>query len=183
MLYLLAILIGLAIGRLRGGRLANLAQLRLRWLWVVLFSLLIQLLILPLFSSSALLPYATAPLHLLSCAILIVWLIANLRTAPMGVLLLGAVSNFITIAAKGGRMPASVAALERAGLLRTADTLRKGETAANVVLMGPSTHLNALGDWLYLPDWVPFATAFSIGDVVIMVGLGWLIARGMKADG
>jgi hypothetical protein len=101
----------------------------------------------------------------------------------MGVLLLGAVSNFTAVASNGGRMPASVTALERAGLLRAASGLLEGETPANVVLMSSSTHVNSLGDWLYLPESVPFATAFSIGDVLIMVGLGWLIARGMKANG
>ena len=60
--------------------------------------------------------------------------------------------------------------------------LLDGGAVANVVLMTPSTHANFLGDWLYLPDWAPFATAFSIGDVLIMLGLIWLIARGMVAD-
>ena len=181
--YLLAILIGLAIGWLRGGRLANLPKLRLRWLWVVPLVLIIQLLIFPSFLPSPLLPYATVPLHLLSYAVLIAWLVVNLRAAPMGVLLFGAVSNFTVVASNGGRMPASVTALERAGLLRAASGLLEGETPANVMLMSSSTRLNVLGDWLYLPESVPFATAFSIGDVLIMVGLGWLIARGMKANG
>jgi hypothetical protein len=155
--YLVAILIGLVIGWLRGGRLSRLAQLRLRWLWIVLLALVIQLLIFPIFSESALLPYATTPLHLLSYAILIAWLAVNLRTAPMGVLLLGALSNFTVLASNGGRMPVSATALQQAGLARTAGGLLETEAVANVTLMGPSTHLNFLADWLYMPKWIPFS--------------------------
>ena len=183
MLYLIAILIGLVIGLVRGGRPSHLAQLRLRWLWLVFLALVIQLLIFPLFSESALLPYGTAPLHLLSYAILMVWLAMNLRVLPMGVLLLGATCNLITIASNGGYMPASVTALQRAGLGHAADRLLQGNVVANVILMAPSTRVNTLADWLYVPGWIPFATVFSIGDVLIMVGLVWLIARGMKAIG
>ena len=80
-------------------------------------------------------------------------------------------------------MPASITALERAGFQGAVDRLLQGETVANVILMSPATKVNALGDWFYLPEWIPFSTAFSIGDVLIMVGLAWLIARGMVADG
>ncbi len=183
MLYLVAVLIGVVIGLLRGGRPSHLARLHLRWLWLVPLALVIQLLIFPLFSESPLLPYATAPLHVLSYAILIVWLALNLRTLPMGVLSLGAACNLLAIASNGGYMPASVTALRRAGLVLTADRLLRGEDVANGVLMTPATHANVLGDWFYVPGWIPFATAFSIGDVLIMVGLVWLIARGMVKDG
>jgi len=182
MLYLIAILIGLAIGFLRGGRLSHLTQLRLRWLWLVLVALVIQLLIFPLFSESPLLPYATAPLHLLSYAVLIVWLSMNLRVLAMIALLLGATSNLVAIAANGGHIPASITALRQAGFENTVDRLLQGDAVANVIRMSSLTRLNALGDWLYLPGWIPFATAFSIGDVLIMVGLVWLIARGMVTN-
>ncbi len=181
MLYLVALLVGLAIGRLSGGRLAHLARLRLRWLALVPVALVIQLLIFPLFSGSPLLPYGTAPLHLASYALLIVVVARNLHLLPMRGLLLGAACNLGTVIANGGYMPASVHALRRAGLDRVAERLLDGEAVANVTLMGPSTHLNGLGDWLYLPEGVPFATAFSVGDVLIMIGLAWLMAWGMRA--
>jgi hypothetical protein len=182
MLFLIAILIGLVIGLLGGGRPSHLARLRLRWLWLVPLSLLIQLLIFPLFSDAPLLPYATAPLHLLSYTLVGVWLIANLRVIPLIVTGVGALANFLVIALNGGRMPASITALQRAGSERAAAELVQYGIYANGVRMGNATRFNVLGDWLYLPEWMPFATAFSIGDVLIMVGLAWLIARGMVAN-
>ena len=182
MLYLIAIVIGLVIGFARGGRLSHLARLRLRWLWLVPVALVIQLLIFPLISGAPLLPYATAPLHILSYAILVVWLVMNARGLPIGALLAGAACNFAAIASNGGYMPASPTALRHAGLEYAADRLLQGEILANVIPMSPSTRCNLLGDWLYLPSWIPFATAFSIGDMLIMVGLAWLIAKGMRTD-
>ena len=182
MLYLVALLIGLAVGFLRGGRLSHLARLRLRWLWIIPVALAVQLMIFPLFSRAPLLPYATVPLHVLSYALVGVWLLANLRVTPLVVVGCGALANFVTVAVNGGRMPASAAALRGAGWSKTADFLVSQGEYGNVVLMGETTRLNWLGDYLYLPDWVPFAIAFSIGDVLIMVGLAWLIARGMVAS-
>jgi len=182
MLYLIALLLGLVIGLLRGGRLGQLAHLRLRWLWLVPIALVIQLLVFPLFSSGPLLPYATASLHLISYVLLTVWLAVNLRVLPVGVLLLGATANLVAVASNGGYMPASATALERAGLGGLVEQMVEGQAVANVILMSPATRANPLGDWLYFPEWFPFSTAFSIGDVLIMVGLAWLIARGMVAD-
>ena len=182
MLYLVALLVGLVIGFLRGGRLSHLTGLRLRWLWIIPVALAIQLMIFPLFSRTPLLPYATVPLHVLSYVLAGVWLIANLREPPLVVMVSGALSNFVTVAVNGGRMPASETALRAAGWSETADLLVSQGDYGNVVLMGETTRLNWLGDYLYLPEWVPFAVAFSIGDVLIMVGLAWLIARGMVAS-
>jgi hypothetical protein len=182
MLFLVAILIGVVAGLLRGGRLSHLARLRLRWLWLVPLSLVIQLLIFPLFSEVPFLPYATAPLHVLSYALAGLWLIVNLRVIPLAVVGIGALANLLVVAANGGRMPASTAALRAAGWATTADHLVSQGRYGNVVLMGETTRLNWLGDYLYLPSWIPFSTAFSIGDVLIMVGLVWLIARGMVTN-
>ena len=105
MLYLIALLVGVIVGFARRGRLAHLARLRLRWLWIVPISLVIQLLIFPLFGGGPILPVATAPLHILSYSLLMVWLVANLHVLPMGVLFLGATGNLVAIALNGGYMP------------------------------------------------------------------------------
>lgn len=179
MIFLFAVAAGILAGYARGGRMANLASLRLRWFWLVLLGMILQLLIFPLLSDRPLLPYATVPLHVLSYLLVFVFLAVNLRVRSLLVLAGGALLNFAAIAANGGRMPASATALARAGLIQTADRLTSSGTHGNVLLMEGNTRLDLLGDWLYLPRWVPFATAFSIGDVLIMVGLAWLIVRGM----
>ena len=51
----------------------------------------------------------------------------------------------------------------------------------NTVLMGETTRFNILGDLLYLPRGIPFATALSAGDLIIALGIVWLIVKGMTA--
>ena len=183
MLFFFVIPIGLLIGLLSGGRLSGLGKLQLRWLPLVFIALVIQLLIFPLFTSTAILPVAKAPLHILSYVLLAIWIAANVRIAPMVLLSLGAICNFSVLLANGGLMPASINALQRAGLSSLADWLMNEGVYANLIRMSSSTRLNFLGDILYLPKWIPFSAAFSIGDLLIMLALIWLIVKGMRIDG
>ena len=180
MVFLYGILIGVLVGYLLGGRLSRLVSVPLRRSWILLLALLIQLLIFPLFSEKPLFPYGTAYLHGLSYFLVLLWLVFNLKIRPLWVLIGGALLNAAAILSNGGYMPASAEALTRAGLHTAADHLLHDGTYGNVVRMSAGTHLNALGDWIPLPRWIPLATALSIGDLMIMIGLVWLIARGMK---
>jgi len=94
----------------------------------------------------------------------------------------GALCNLLVILVNGGKMPASIAAIARAGGEFAAQQLMQNGVYGNLVSMSAATHLNFLGDTMYLPGWLPFATAFSAGDLIIMVGLIWLMARGMRGD-
>ena len=180
MLFLFSALVGVLLGYAFGGRISNLPSLRLRGFWLVLCGLILQLLIFPLFSERPVLPFAIVPLHILSYAFVFAFIALNLRVRALLAIGAGALLNLVAITANGGWMPASATALERAGLIEIVDRLASNATHGNVLLMSASTRFNTLGDWLYLPGSVPFATAFSIGDLLIMVGVAWLIARGMR---
>ncbi len=175
-----AVLIGILVGYLCRGRIAHLAALQLRFLWVVPVSLLIQLAIFPLFSEHPLFPYATSSLHLLSYALIFVFLVLNYRTFPLLIIGMGSLLNLLVIAVNGGYMPSSPTALAHAGSEGVAARLLQDGVYANVILMSEGTRFNFLGDLLYLPRWVPFATAFSLGDLIVALGLIWLIAWGMR---
>ena len=178
-----ALVLGVILGYLRGGRIAHLASLRMRLLWLVPIALLIQLLIFPLFADRPLLPYATTPLHLLSYALVFLFLVLNVRVLPLLAVGLGALLNLLVISVNGGYMPSSATALSRAGATSVASALQAQGVYGNVKLMGHETKLNALGDFLYLPQWIPQATAFSVGDVVTALGVAWLVYWGMKRRG
>ncbi|MDW8141596.1 MAG: DUF5317 family protein, partial [Candidatus Bipolaricaulota bacterium] len=47
--------------------------------------------------------------------------------------------------------------------------------SGNVILMSDQTKLNFLGDIFWLPAWVPGASAFSIGDAILALGIIWLL--------
>ncbi len=182
MIFLVAAGIGLLLGYAFGGRVANLPSLRLKGLWLMVAALVLQLLIFPLFSDRPMLPYATGSLHIASYVLVFAFLTWNLDVRPLFAVGAGALFNFVVIAANGGRMPASATALERAGLVASSEQLIAEGTHGNVLLMSDTTRINFFGDCLYLPKWIPFATAFSLGDVLIMIGLAWLIVRGMRSN-
>jgi len=181
MLLIGAVFIGVILGYLRRGRITYLTSLRLRFWGLIVVALAIQLLIFPLFGDRPLLPYGTTQLHLLSYGLVFLFLALNYRTFPLLFIGLGAFLNLLTIAVNGGYMPSSLTALARAGSHGVVTHLLEEGVYGNVILMSETTRLNVLGDFLYLPEGIPLAAAFSIGDLIIALGLVWLIMWGMKS--
>jgi len=171
MILLWGAFLGILLGWLVGGRLRNLERLRLRGGVLVGIALLMQLLIFPLGNLGPILPQASVPLHFVSYALLALFLVLNARHWPLAIVGLGLAANLLVIAFNGGYMPADPEALACAGVEEAAETLTAEGQVGNVICMSSDTRLNFLGDWLCLPKWVPLATAFSLGDLVIALGL------------
>src|SRR2546423_12174524 len=148
-----------------GGRLALLAGLQIRGLYVLVPTLLVQVLITDVFTHA---PWALlATLHLLTyaAAAYVIWL--NRSLAGIAVVGLGAALNAVTIAVNHGTLPASAAALRAAGIHETDGFANSG------VLAHPK--LAFLGDSMSTPAWLPFRNVISIGDIVILAGVVVLV--------
>ncbi|MFO8034746.1 MAG: DUF5317 domain-containing protein [Candidatus Bipolaricaulota bacterium] len=171
MILLWALPPGLIIGWLTGGRLRNIESRHLRKGYLVALGLGIQLLIFPLGRVGPVITWGTEGLHIVSYGLLALFLWANRKYWPFVLMAVGLLANLLVIAVNGGLMPADPEALSRAGAHRAAEILEEKGRVGNVVRMGASTRLNFLGDWLYIPEQVPLATAFSLGDLVIALGL------------
>jgi hypothetical protein len=186
MILILAIFIGIAIGRLLGGRIRGLSDLGLRHAWtpVALFVVQAAVLKTPLreFGFALLL---TPVVVIATYVALVGWLLLN-RTAPgIRLVLVGAILNLTVIAANGGYMPVTPEALERAGhvdrvLIHEEHTFVAG--SKDIVLETKETNLWPLSDILVIPDGLPFAATFSGGDILIAVGVG-LLAYGAVRRG
>lgn len=190
MIVVAGILLGLLAGFARGGRIGRLSQLPLSGLRLLIVALLVQVLIFysPLREALHNVPArgpvsVTAVLYVISYLCAVAFLVYNART--LWPVFPGMALNLAAIAANGGYMPASVSALRSAGREGAANALAGSSdgTLSNVTAMGEGTHLNLLGDWMYVPPWVPMATAFSAGDVLLMLGLIWIIRAGMARPG
>jgi hypothetical protein len=171
MLLLYAVLFGVLVGLATHGSLRRLADVRVRLWPVALLGLAFQVM---LFSSPvADVVGAWGPvLYVLSTALVLGALLLNVRQPGFWLILLGATLNFAVIIANGGQMPASPAALA----LLTGHPVVPTDAFSNSILAGPHTVWPLLGDVYVLPQPIPFANVFSIGDVLI--GLGgalWLI--------
>jgi uncharacterized protein DUF5317 len=167
----LAVPIGLLVGTLLGGRLESLIALRLRWAWLAVAGLAFQAVLFT--ETGASLAGAAAPaLYVLSTAAVLVAVVRNLALGGMAVVALGSLSNLAAVVANGGRMPTTSAALATAGLDGP------GAYTNSVVLDNPS--LGPLTDIFAIPAGLPLANVFSVGDVLIAIGIVVVIAAAMR---
>lgn len=162
MFMLYSIVVGLALGLLLRGRIARLGEVRLRWAPLAFAGLIVQI---ALFSEpvAAVVGAAGPPIYVLSTAAVLAVVVANLRVPGLAVVAVGAISNLVAILANGGYMPVSADALVALGL--DPATGYSNSAALDHVALAPLTDIFAL------PVWVPFANVFSIGDVIIGIGI------------
>jgi Family of unknown function (DUF5317) len=170
MFMLWAIPLGILLGLLVGGRLANLAAFRFRWGWLAVAGLLVQIV---LFSPTGdtLAGDAGPAIYVASTAAVLVAVLRNIRLPGMAIVALGSLSNLAAIIANGGFMPASSEALATAGL-------PPGDHLNSVVLANPA--LQPLTDIYAIPASLPMANVFSVGDVLIALGIAWTVAAAMR---
>lgn len=191
MLLLWALPFGILVGYLRGGRLSHLAKLELRQAWLVLVALIIQLLIFPLRSGAQpLIPIGTEYFHLVSYTLLAVFVVLNWRVWGILAMGVGMLLNFAVITSNGGYMPTQPELLEAAGRSSQAQQLSANSTYANNICMDAqhnlcqkpdtATALWFLGDVFYVPAGVPLANVFSLGDLLLAVGLIFLLQAKMR---
>ena len=154
-----------------GGRLARLAELRLRRPWLLLAGLALQALVSPL-GPDALGRGAAGAVYAASFVPLGAFVVANRRVPGLALVGLGGAANFTAIALNGGVMPASASALATAGL-----AARPSDGSFLNSVHVPEARVPFLGDVFALPASWPLANVFSLGDVAIVVGAAVLLHR------
>ena len=103
----------------------------------------------------------------------------NRRLPGMPILLAGLVLNLTVIVANGGWMPISpqtasrLAGTDILGLMNLGS--RFGQK--DVLLLAQNTQFEFLSDRFLLPDWIPYKVAFSLGDILVGLGIFWLLAH------
>jgi hypothetical protein len=156
-----AVVAVVALVPLWGGRYSALTEIRLRQIWLVPAAFVLQVLILALFDADSVL---LAPaLHLVSYLLVGAFVVLNRSIRWLWVVGLGWACNTLVIAANGGVMPTSEAAA------RTLDREPSTTFENSAVLDDP--RLLVLGDVIVSPAWLPFRNAYSIGDILLVVGL------------
>lgn len=182
LIFVVAAVVGVAVGLVLGGRLSALAGVRLRvpaLVWVAL-ALQVALGLAPLRS----LPDgARFGLVAASYGLVGVWLALNAaiqRTATraaLGLVAAGWLMNLVVMVPNGG-MPVSAAALDDSGAPPGLD-VEEGHLSKHVELSS-STVLPALGDVVAVPV---LKSAVSAGDVIMAVGVAATVATGMLLPG
>lgn len=180
MILALAVVLGVvaSLARHRSRAPAQIARIELRWAWLALLALGLQwpLLRAPGGPTKDLLVQQV--LFLLSHLLLLAFVWRNRRLPGFLVVGLGVTCNLLVILANGGFMPITPETLTR---------INPGSTPAgwsigmhygyskDVILMQEGTRLWLLSDVLVLPPPFPWPTAFSLGDLLIALGIVLLL--------
>jgi hypothetical protein len=175
MLLLYAIVAGSIVGTLAGGRLSALAELRIRWLGVAVAGLVFQVLLFSTPVSERVGDLGPA-LYVASTIAVFAALLRNLDLPGLPIVALGAALNLLAIVANGGFMPSDPMAWKTLSGVAALPT----DDFSNSALMHAGTALPWLGDVFVLPRPIPLANVFSIGDILIAVGIAWCVARSMR---
>jgi hypothetical protein len=158
MLLLVALVVGLLAGIATGGRLGNVANLSLRWPWLVVAALVVR-------EAAVLSPLSGVDgvqyVYVAALAALVAWTAWHTtRLRGAWIVAIGAALNLVVVIANGARMPVAPALAGR--------LLERGHIGQYVV-MGSGTNLAWLGDWIGVPG--PLGGAYSPGDAVIAIGI------------
>ena len=172
MFVLLAVPLGVVLGLLLGGRLDRLGQLEFRWPWLAIAGLVVQVLLFAPAVADRIPPDVGAVIYVLSTAAVLAAVVRNVRTPGMVLVVLGALSNLAAVVANGGVMPTTAPALAAAGLAPT------DGFSNSAVLADP--RLAPLTDIFAIPAAFPLANVFSIGDVLIALGIVVVVALAMR---
>jgi hypothetical protein len=172
MFILYSLVIGLAVGLAIGGRASGLTDLTFRWRWAVLAGIVTQVLLFSTPLNKVVGPLGP-PIYVGSTALVLAAILINWRITGMPVIALGAVSNLTAIVANRGFMPADPGAMASLG-----QTISDAYSNS-VIVRDPA--LRPLTDIFALPGWLPFANVYSIGDVLIGIGVVIVIVAAMRA--
>lgn len=173
MLIVATVLLAAATVPLAGGKLSRLGAIELRRQTLLLGALAIQIVIISVIPDRFL--GIHPPAHLVSYVLAAGFFWANRSVTGLWVVGLGGGANFLVIAANGGVMPA----IEHATAPRAA--------AGAFINSAPAADANLwfLGDVFAVPPSWPLANVFSIGDVLIVVGMAVVlhVAGGSRLAG
>ena len=154
-----------------GAPLRRLATIRIRHAWLLWTALADQVLIISVIPNSH--PTVLAAAHIASYVAGGACLLVNRRLPGVWLVGVGGALNALAIAANGGTMPASQAALRASGWHTSTEHFNNSAPLS-------SPRLPLLGDIFATPPWLPGHTVFSIGDIAIWLGIAWFLWRSCR---
>jgi hypothetical protein len=176
MLWLAIVLfIALAMAVMRGGRLSNLGDIELRYWWLLLVALGLQV-------ATAWLPDTSwaeglgLAMVLISYVLLMGLVLINRSRPGMWLAGLGVLMNFTVIAINGGMPVLAEAAEVASGFTITAPDL---SGSYKHVLLDSSSHLTAFADVIPMRI-AGIGQVISLGDVFLAVGLGRFLEHELR---
>ena len=184
-LLLVSIVLSVIVARIRGGELSRLGEVAFRLWWAIPIVALAQSLVIRFAHTPSQMrlwhPRPTAMIASYAGLWIVVW--CNRRLPGMWIVLVGVSFNLLAIAANGGYMPITAGALALVGAGSAAHQMPVGSVIAgskDVLVASQSAPFWMLGDVLVIPEPFPWPTAMSVGDILLSLGVFWLVVQTMQ---
>jgi hypothetical protein len=176
-MFLEAVLISLIIGGFRSGRLTNIIDMNIRGWYLILLSLALSLS--PIFLRNFE-NVGNTPVMLMffGMVILLIVLALNLDKKGVWLILLGGLMNIGIMAFNGFKMPVMMGGLESAGLSSMFEGITDG-TIINYMASEATGVMQLMTKFITIPKPYPLPKILSIGDIVMSLGLMWMIVGEM----
>jgi hypothetical protein len=166
----LTFVLAVSFGLLLGGHLRGLAAIRFRWPHLALVGIALQLFPIGGWIENAMV--------FLSFAVLLVFILANIRQPGFTVVLVGLMLNCVVISVNHG-MPVSHQALVNSDQRQLLDYLVDHGGAKHHLATDQDT-IRFLGDVIPIP--APVHQVVSPGDLIMYAGTGWFLVAMMRRD-
>ena len=171
-----AVVLGLlfSLARFRGQTFNRIAAIPIRYPWLVLLAIGMQIPLLRSASGSPVELVIQQTLFISSHVLLLAFVWINRHLPGVLIVGIGVLLNLIVILLNGGYMPISPETLARINPGTTTEDWLPGihyGYSKDIIRMESETRLWVLSDILVLPPPFPQPTAFSIGDLVIAAGI------------
>ncbi len=182
-----AIIISLIIGLIRGGKLKRFRNLNHKTIWVLIFGILIQYIIIflnkieEISGISKILSYSKEIL-IISYILILIGLIGNLNFRSLWIALLGFIGNFFVFAMNNWKIPILLEGIPLTGVTNLKETIEMGNSSLYIPI-AKGVRYPVLGDIIIFSEPYPISKIISMGDLLIAFGIFALIQEIMLEEG
>ncbi len=169
-MFLEAIILGIIVGLVKGGRLSNIGYIDIRGTWFFVIGFILQIMIIAAKEFDFISNYSKW-LFVLSVIFILFGLALNMNYKSFWIIMIGAILNYIVIFANGFKMPIYFEGLKLAGLETMIDGITSGDIINYTSLDTSVGWAKYLGKFIVVPKPYPLAKVISIGDILISLGI------------
>jgi hypothetical protein len=163
--------VSLASAKLRGGKFSNMkdAVLEKWYLFISAFSLEFTSVYLAS-KGISFIGNNILYIHLISYGLLFAGAYFNIKKLSFKIILIGFAINFLVIILNGGQMPVSADAMLKAGLDKNLEVIQNGKIVTHTII-NSTTKVSFLGDIFRLSRPYPMPKVYSVGDIIMAIGV------------
>ena len=178
-MFIEAILISIIIGLLRGGKLKRFKAINHKTMWILVFGMVIQYILVflnrveEIGSISKILLY-TKQAQIISYILILIGIVTNSKFKSLWIVTVGFLMNFFVIMTNGWRRPILLEGVKLTNSSGLYEMIEMGKVALYTPIV-ESTKYPILGDIIIFAEPYPISRIISLGDLIISFGIFALI--------